>query len=490
MRIGATLVAAAAIAAHSEAGSCMVQDVNAWLTSAYRCDLPGPEVWTGPRHDGRTWSRFKDWNNNVPFRTLGVPMPGMSGQLHVAHEVTNVSNAVTIEVEEDGRAKVEFVSVRNHWTPAFCTTHYRSVPTGLSAAEREDVGRIVLRETKAILADNTFLAEATLKNASASSLVCRVSVKTCGGLPTAGEPAREWRFATRSMARDIERRTFAACVASFGGAEKTLEVPARGETTFRYALALSPVSAEGAAERARRAIGDGGAFKANAKAFNEWFARNVPTLETGNPDLLRMYLYRWFVVKRGTHDVRRVIAEHEYPRTAVYESPVGGWYNCVIGLPVPLQIQELAWERSPETLRSHILNWCEKVKGYRGYIQFTGEAIARSFENHPSPEFAKKVLPAVAEYARECAGPSPDKLPVQKGSWGTGAEYQPNFYQFTDPPWDFRNDTEFVRGKKDARFHITNLVRLDKASYAIGNLLGAAKIAEAAGDAALAAVLR
>ena len=464
------------------------QDCNSWLSSSYRRDLVGPEVWTGPLEENTTWGKVDYWNENIPFCHIGAPAPGLDGQLHVVHQVTNSVDAIAVEVEEESRAKVNFVPVRHHWTPSFSTTYYRGMATEISPFEIRGIGRIVMKETKAILFDNTFIAETTIKNASATSLNCRVSIKTNSALPEAGSKARQWNFATRSMERVRPRVTFASCKASFSGSSKTFEIPPRGEVSFRYALSFSPVSASDAEERVTRAIADKNVFAANAREFNKWFEENVPTLETGNPDLMRMYLYRWFIIKRGTHEARRVVANHEYPRAAVYESPVGGWYNCVIGLPVPLQIQELAWKRNPSVLRSHILNWCDKVVGYRDYIQFTPQAIARSFENHPSAEFAKKILPEVAKYAKQKAGKTPNALPVQTGSWLTGAEYQPNFYQFTTPRWDFRNDEQFVY--KNRNFRHAKLVRLDKASYGIGNLCGAAKIADMAGETALAAELR
>ena len=477
----------AVVLASAFARAAMPLDANAELGSAYRCDLPGPEVWTstcGNRLlDGTADGYFK---TEVPALRFGVPAPGMSGLLYVVHMVPGLKDPVRLEIVEDN-VRVALVPVRNRWTPSFMTTYYRSLPNAASPADEKRVGRIVLKERKAILSDNTFLAEATVKNTSSLPLKCRVSVRTGGDLPAPGSPAKAWRFVTKSMNRDAERVTCAACDTSFGGGIVPLELPPHGEHTFRYALAFSPDSASDAKNRIVRALAGSDAFAANARAFNRWFARNVPRLETGNPDLLKMYLYRWFVVKRGTHDARRVIPDHEYPRRAVYESPVGSWYGCVIGLPVPVQIQEIAWMRDSGVLRDHVLNWCEKVRGYRGYIQYTGQAIAKALENHPSAAFARQILPAVTQFARASAGNDPARLPVQRGSWSTGAEYQPNFYQFTEPKWDFRHDSEFA--KKEG-FPVAQLVRLDTAIYAIGNLLGAAKLAETAGDATLAAELR
>jgi len=471
--------AAAMVAMRVWASDAMPLDANAELASAHRCDLIGPEVWT------KTGAKLR-WGE------VNDPKPGLHGLLHVVHEIPGLFDSVELVVAEDGGESVAWTPVRNHWTPSFTTTYYRSKPNPLSPADEKRLGRIVLKETKAVLGDNTFLAEATLKNTSSLPLKCRASVNVKSALPKPGERGKVWEFATKSMGKETVRRTCVASATSFGGVTCDMEIPPHSENTFRYSLAFSPGGSDDALARAVRAVECEDSFVANARSFNEWFERNVPRFETSDPDLRRMYLYRWFVVKRGIHEARRTIADHEYPRRAVYESPHGGWYNCVIGLPVPLQIQDIAWMRDPGVLHDHVLNWCEKVRGYRSYIQYTGMAIAKSMENHPSASFARAVLPSVVEYARELAGGDPSRLPIQLGSWLTGAEYQPNFYQFTEPKWDFRNDTEFefAREKKDKRFARTKLVRLDKAIYGIGNLLGAAKLAETLGEPAMAEELR
>ena len=467
----------------------MPQCVNAELVSAYRCDLVGPEVWTGGTHGlghaGLKGDAATYWKGEVPFELLGKPKPGLSGQLHAVHMVAGLSDAVGLSVVE-GTKPVVLVPVRNRWTPAFMTTYYRGEPTRVSETEGGHVGATVLKETKAILDDNTFLAEATLKNTGPVPRTYRVAVRTRGGLPGMGEPARAWTFETVAMNQHQARRTFACAAASFAGDGTTLVVPAHGEATFRYALAFAPASADEAAARARRALAATAPFRANERAFDDWFARNVPRLETPNPDLRRMYLYRWFVVKRAAHTARRLITDHEYPRTAFYESPNGSWFNCVIGLPVPVQIMEARWLRDPAPIRGHVLNWCEGVRGYRGYIQFTGRAIAALQENHPSRAFAARVYPAVKAYAEKTAGPDAGNLPVQRGSWPVGAEYQPNFYQFTEPKWDYRHDSGF--GPKQG-FDIARLVRLDTVVYMIGDLLGAARLATSLGRTDEAAAL-
>ena len=171
--------------------AAMPLDANAELGSAYRCDLPGPEVWTstcsGKSLDGTAEGYFK---TEVPARRFGVPAPGMSGLLYVVHMVPGLKDPVRLEIVEDN-VRVALVPVRNHWTPSFMTTYYRSLPNAASPADEKRVCRIVLKERKAILSDNTFLAEATVKNTSSLPLRCRVSVKMQDDLPAgavSGEP--------------------------------------------------------------------------------------------------------------------------------------------------------------------------------------------------------------------------------------------------------------------------------------------------------------
>ena len=460
----------------------MPQRVNDELVSAYRTDLVGPEVWTG-RTQGLGYASLKGdaetyWAGEVPFELIGKPKPGLSGLLHVVHEVRGLVDALVPDLKE-GTTRVKLVPIRNRWTPAGMTTYYRGCPTGVSETEGSHVGATVVKERKAILTDNTFVSELTVKNTGPVPRSYRLSFRTSGELPRVGEAARAWAFSTYAMNRLAERVTYVCAKGSFGGNAVALEIPARGEATVRYALSFSPRSAEEATARVETALSAADPFAANVRAFDDWFAANVPRLETPNPDLRRMYYYRWFVVKRGTHTARNVIPDHEYPRQAIYESPNGGWYNCVIGLPVPVQIAETRWQRDPSAVRDHAVNWCEAVKGYRGYIQFTGHAMADLVKNHPSRDFAAAVYPEVKKYA-EATTKGSDELPVQQSSWPVGAEYQPNFYQFTEPPFDYRHDNGF--GPKQG-FPIARLVRLDTAVYMIGDLLGASHLASVLGKA-------
>lgn len=450
-----------------------IDNINAFLGNSPRTDLIGPEMWTlCTKHAVKENDDSIFIGGQMPFQSWSPPRPGLNGLLCITH-MTELRDLIQVEVAEcDGRdrAVLRLVPTRNLWTPARLTTCYRSAPS-LLGTDYPKSGTCSMKETKCITSDNVFIAELEIGNCSPVPRSYELTFRTelTEKLEEGGGSGRVFLsgrldFTTEAMCRKTPRTSFAAFVATVPGLTWRLEIAPWKKQTIRYAFSLVADSADAALAKVGAAIDDDTVFENNVAHFNRWFHDNVPVLESGNPDLLKMYYYRWFVVYRGIHETRRLIPDHEYPRPVMYESPMGGWYDCVIGLPVPMQIQEAAWLRTPQTGWDHILNWAEDVKGYRGYIQFTPMAIWRFYAHHPDRDRLSQSFASIRNFT-----PWTEELPVQRSSWPTGAEYQPNFYQFTTPPWDYRNDSELW--KSAAGLQVASSIRLDTAGFAIGNLI-------------------
>ena len=443
-------------------------DADALLGTSGRSDLVGPEVWTISFTGGESGGTADSYTRAARDAWL-PPSPGLSGLLHIVHQ-TGISDALTPVVTEctaSNRVHLSFGPVRNRWTPSGMLTYYRSA-SRRELGDSPRIGGTVLRERKCITPDNVFVAEVKLVNASSRPrrYALGLASKLTNGV---------FRFTTESRCKRIAR----TCATAFG-ADRGLgevELPRNGELTFRYGAAFDAGAPEAAAAKLRAALADRGVFEANRRHVNGWFEEKVPAFESDDVDLVRLYLYRWFVVYRALHEARRVIADHEYPRLAAYESPCGGWYGCVVGLPLPMQILEMSWMRDPLPARAQILGWTENHPHYTDYIQFTPMSVWRNQLNHPDRELAALALPRVTPGV-----PEGGELPDQVSSWPTGAEYQPNFYQFTEPKWDWRHDCE-MRSKG---FGLTALKRMDTAAYEIGGLLGGARLARMLGETAKA----
>ncbi|MDD4101008.1 MAG: hypothetical protein PHU80_00050 [Kiritimatiellae bacterium] len=459
-------------------------DINALLSCSPRDDLIGPEMWTAWRNE----LVFDNGNSTafiggqLPHYAWSPPKPGLNGHLHILHG-TAYTDPIQIEITEiDGEnsAVLQLVPTRNTWTPALLTTYYRSRPNTLGTDYIKS-GGCALKETKCITRDNVFISEMEISNCSpvprvynicvSSKMPALPVVKTDKGAAMSGSFA----FDTFSFGRKTPRKGFSAMAIQAEAFTWRIMLSPWEKKTVRYAFAVDGLSAENALTKVQAALADAAVFNRNVSAFNRWFADNVPELLLDNPDLLKMYYYRWFVVYRSIHEARRLLPDHEYPRPVMYESPAGPWYGCVIGLPVPMQILEAAWLRDSTIGWNHILNWAEKVHGYRGYVQFTPMAVWKFYRNHPNKTYLNAVFEAMKAFALEKAKPPFDRLPVQRSSWEPGAEYSPNFYQFTAPPWDYRNDMQFY--KTATNLYVASLIRLDTAGYTAGSLSATSKMA-------------
>jgi hypothetical protein len=480
----------------------VVGNVNRYLSNSARTDLIGPEIWTGPAivKDERTAKpdlrEGTVFGPQMPGENWGSPRMGLQGTFCAGHQ-TALNDLIGIkaaETREGATIPLEFVPTRHYWTPAYSITWYRSLPTGAPGTSPL-AGNLQIKETKCITPENVFVASLEILNDQRESIILDLELISPelksdgpGGAVTLTAVTNVGGIAKGGKGWKINSGGWVATTGD-PGFGTGLPLPPQKTHRFRYAFAIDETGTDNARQRVEAALAEEDPFMRNEKDFNSWYATNVPALHCEDPDLMKLYYYRWLVVKRSIHDPKKFIEGHPYKRPAMYESPVGDWFCAVIGLPVPMQIEEARWCRDVTIGKNHLLNWAENVHPqYQSYLQYTSAAAWNFYKVHPDAEILHAVTRSAAEYAWKNA-PVRDHgdLPVQTGSWGTGAEYQPNFYQFTKPePWDWRHDLE----GQSKGFPFAKSVRLDKASYTIANLCGASRLMDESGDAEASAEAR
>jgi hypothetical protein len=250
--------------------------------------------------------------------------------------------------------------------------------------------------------------------------------------------------------------------------------------TIRFTVAFDSNSLENAIKNAKASCSSSTVFGDNINDFNKWFSDNVPQLSIDNYDMLRLYYYRWFVMYHNYHNPGKYMKNHPFPCPVFYESPFGGWYGSTVGLTIPVHNQEAKWAKSAEMAQNNILNWAKNRKMFRDYIQYTPKTIWDLYLHYPDKVFLDSIYKSTSSYSKEVIfDKDKTRLPTQTGSWDTGAEYQPSFYEFTkDTQWDWQQDNE---GKPFNKTR-TTIIRLDKAVFAIGNSFATAKIAKVLGN--------
>ncbi|WP_404424899.1 MGH1-like glycoside hydrolase domain-containing protein [Nibricoccus sp. IMCC34717] len=459
-------------------------DVLPLLTNSARTDLIGPETWT--TIDEAKYaapnlpdvSPYPDIPSQWAHRLWNLPALGLHGLWCYGHQ-TNLSDVVTVEIRRarDGRV-FTFKPTRNTWSPAGDQSYFRAAPLGEPDAN-PSAGPLAIRQRRCLTQDNVFVCELQFTQDSRRAETYEVRLLTPHFPLVDGERRVDAKTIDGGLLKKLSITGTAAIETS---GPQTFTLPGQATHTLRFAFAID-ADAPRAHQRAREALQPADPFDANRQEWESWFRTQVPELRTDNLELKRLYYYRWFLVRRGYHAPKRVIPDHPYALPAFYESPQGSWYGCTIGLSVAMQIHEARWLRDGTPAWNHARNWLAPTHPqYRNYIQYTPQAIADLYQNHPAPEFLREAVDGCRAYAEEeVRGLKPGELPVQEGSWLTGAEYQGNFYQFATPKWDWTQDYE---GRDLWGRPVAKVIRVDRSAHAITNLRATSRLALLAGRGA------
>lgn len=446
-------------------------NINRFLENARRSDVIGYNIWTM----GKTNFR-KPLDHTIVPEKWDPPALGLSGQAAIAHHL-DVTDLIAPKIFLNG-AEQEFTVMRNHWTPAYMDTYYRSKPSG----DYKLSGLIAVRETKCFTEDDTFVSHLTVYNDD--NVPAEISIQLTLPFDTLSDGL--YTVSAKIMPGGLNK---AMTLKGYAAAQATVcrfTLPAGGRKTLRYGFAFDPQKERSAMIRLEQALAQEQPFARAEARFNRWMEENIPVLHTENTDMRKVYYYRSFLIKRAIHNPARLLPDSDFQGECVYESPFGYWFGSPIGLPIPLQIEEMKWLKNTDAIYSHIANWCAGPGTTKDYIQSTPMAIWQLYCQQKDTRILSDAYAACKEYTLKKAKEDPRVLPKTTGSWVTGAEYQPSFYQHTDPQWDWRNDNE---GLKQG-FSRTVLHRVDESVMYAANLTACANMAALLGEEADAAFFR
>ncbi len=436
-------------------------NVNRLLQNSVRCELMGKNMFTySPSENPRYW----DYENASRLSAVNVwqePNFGMSGTLGIGHE-TNVKDACVLKIYRNGE-ELEFRPVRNFWSPAYMETYYRCKPFG----DYKRSGLVVVKEKKCITRDDVFVSEVTVLNDSRNPSQFEFAIESCFNMSEPNIFSVNAKTVPRALKKIFELNGY-----MYIGCDEGLRFKKTVEPfdsfTFKYGAVYSPKSSDMAAKKYNKTLKTADIFKQNERSFNLWFEKNVPEFKCENEKILKAYYYRSFLIYKNTFTPKNVIPEHFIKGKTIYESSTGSWYGCPVGLPVSMQIEETKWLRDKSYACEHIENWLRGGGSYQGYIQYTPLAAWHYYEVSGNKEWLKAGYGTFVDFTfKKLDFNDSKKLPVTDGSWLTGAEYQPSFYQHTPTPWDYRYDQ---KRKSEVGGVCWKLYRLDELFFTAGNL--------------------
>jgi len=227
-------------------------------------------------------------------------------------------------------------------------------------------------------------------------------------------------------------------------------------------------------------------FASHRSSYNRWFADNVPYFDASDPGFKKMWYYRWWVVRFNMNEVDTP----DLRGLSFYEGKLG--FDNVISFAVPVQLKELTYARDPRFALSQAQNSYRNRTSigavvdppgspYWGemYSHWIALALAEYHRVHPIPmESLRALLPAIGEDVRAWMtdfDTDGDHLPERIAPRLTG--YDLDILSF----WYFDGT------KLNPYARLKAMERVDFASFVYANARGAAELAVAAGDAALAA---
>lgn len=194
-----------------------------------------------------------------------------------------------------------------------------------------------------------------------------------------------------------------------GGLEATVDVPSGGSVTTKVQLGL--VTDEIADSRseydAYRATTPQEAYTTHVTAYNQWWADNVPYLDTPEDNIDKTLFYRWWLMRFNFLDADIPGNDYQFPTSM--EGVLG--YNNSIVLTTGMFIDDLKYFRDPiysygpwvsagETSKSSkfVDNPGDPANWSNSYTEYISEAAWRSYQLHGGPAAIAGNLAKYAEY--------------------------------------------------------------------------------------------
>lgn len=398
-------------------------DVDGQLEAIYQEDLaagageaPGQDFWIDEmlaREGAEPGGEYGDANEWLFTRGRAVFMKthepgelGFVGEAAYWESLGTSSGAYAIDVDVDGAevTLTEDVEQRRQ-TPSYWTSVFTSDEAGL----RVDQTKLI---TDADVA--TTMLEVSSTDGDAKSVRLSASSELVGSAdPETGELIGSVT-APNDITTVFPRLSGDGFVPQDGVLVSDLDVPAEGTVATKLQMGFladeRPDTSAGYDE-VREATSQA-AYSDHVRAYNEWWAQNVPYLQTPEPSIDKTLFYRWWLLRYNYLDADVPGNDYQFPTSM--EGVLG--YNNAIDLTIGMFVDDLKYLRDPVYSYGPWLSAGEMAgnagqfrdnpgdPGHWGssHTQYISEAAWRSYQLHGGPAPVVDRLGSYAE--RDTAG--------------------------------------------------------------------------------------
>jgi hypothetical protein len=320
---------------------------------------------------------------------------GFGGQ--VAYwEAIDGRDAYTIVAEVDGAAlTLTEDTAKREQTPSYWRSVHRDAARGIEVVQ-----------TKFITDANVLVTELEVTSSSAASVTLRAASPYA--TTAEGEELTGTVTALNNLTTIHPRLSGDGFTADSGSLARTISVPAGGSVTTKVQLGLITDEIENSRTEYEtyRAASPQAAYTTHVTAYNQWWADNVPYLDTPEDNIDKTLFYRWWLMRFNFLDANIPGNDYQFPTSM--EGVLG--YNNSIVLTAGMFIDDLKYFRDPiysygpwvsagETSKSSKMvdNPGDPANWSNSYTEYISEAAWRSYQLHGGPTAIAENLATYAE---------------------------------------------------------------------------------------------
>ncbi|MEV5891939.1 galactose-binding domain-containing protein [Nonomuraea fuscirosea] len=347
---------------------------------------------------------------------------------------------------------------------------------------RHTSGSITVNQTKFITDNNVAVANLAITNGGSASATLQLRATSPYATTGSGGELTGQVNAYNNLTTLRPRLTCDGCAVSGGGLNRSLTVAAGATVTVKIVMGFvaDEIPASRTEYDAYAGYSAATAFATHVRAYNRWWAENVPYIDVPEPAIKKNIYYRWWLMRFNHLDADIPGQTFQFPTST--EGVLG--YNNAIALTQPMHIDDLKYLRDPIYSFGDWLSVGQTSKNGRfldnpgdpenwsnSYTQYIGEAAWKSYQIHGGQ-------PAIAANLARYA---------EQDVKGQLSHYDTDNNKLIEYDWGALtgNDADAVS------FH-WKPGRMDRAesAYQYSGALAAAQAYETAGNTAKAAELR
>ncbi|PRX69443.1 hypothetical protein B0I32_102501 [Nonomuraea fuscirosea] len=350
------------------------------MRAIYEAESSGTDFWMDrllarPGNDpAGTWLMSRGRALFMKTHTPGTL--GFAGQAAYWESISN-DNAFTVALTPG--TFTEQVSSRRQ-----APSHWKS---------RHTSGSIAVNQTKFITDNNVAVANLAITNGGSASATLQLRATSPYATTGSGAELTGQVNAYNDLTTLRPRLTCDGCAVSSGGLNRSLTIAAGATVTVKVVMGFvtDEIPASRTEYDAYAGYSAATAFATHVRAYNRWWAENVPYIDVPEPAIKKNIYYRWWLMRFNHLDADIPGQTFQFPTST--EGVLG--YNNAIALTQPMHIDDLKYLRDPIYAYGDWLSVGQTSKNGRfldnpgdpenwsnSYTQYIGEAAWKSYQIH------------------------------------------------------------------------------------------------------------